>query len=75
MAFPPSLKGVSKSVRNLPADPVVDPAAPKPEPKVGELTCPSCGAPFTLQAAAAPSAEPPAVEQAPPVDDERPQRF
>ena len=67
MTFPPgSMKGVTKSVRNLPADPLVDPGAPAPvEPKAGELTCPSCGAPFTLSATAAPSAEPPAPEPTP----------
>jgi hypothetical protein len=74
MPFPPgSMKGVTKNLRNLP-DPAVEAAAPV-EPKAGELTCPSCGAPFTLSATAAPSAEPPVVEPAPVVDDERPQRF
>lgn len=75
--FPPkSLKGVTKSARNLPPEPIAADVATAPEPPAGSLTCPSCGAPFTLSATAAPSAEPPVVEPVPVVvDDERAQRF
>lgn len=64
------LKGVTRAVRNLPEDPVVDPNAPttEPEPDATKgLTCPSCGASFDLQAVSKPSAAPapPTPQQAP----------
>jgi hypothetical protein len=66
------LKGVTRSVRNLPQDPAVDPGAPATEPDGDEdgMTCPSCGAAFSLQAVAKPTAAPVAEPaQAPPVSE------
>jgi hypothetical protein len=60
--FPPkNLKNVSRGVRNLPADPVVDPNAPPPAADPDALTCPNCGTALSLQAIAKP-----ATDQAPP---------
>jgi hypothetical protein len=56
------LKGVTRSVRNLP-DPAVDPNALPPEPAGDDdLTCPSCGASLSLKAVAKPSAAPPQAD-------------
>ena len=56
-----SMKDVTRGVRNLPDNPAVDPTAPDSDADdAGKgMTCPSCGAAFSLQAVAAPASTPP----------------